>query len=150
MFLHIATYYATVIHILSELYIIVHWGSVSSCKRTSLLGLNDINCQYTRHVISITWRRSLWITYCHRCLHTQFKKYKKTENYNTRGSLLYGVIIIAILIELVNMSNSEFSQSKNFHFMMELMVTSAWSMCWIYNPWFLIKSLKMAPSSQNT
>jgi len=41
-------------------------------------------------------------------LHTQFKKYKKNENYKTRGSLLYGVIITAILIELVNMSNTEF------------------------------------------
>jgi len=31
--------------------------------------------------------------------------------------------------------------------MIELMVTSAWSMCWTYDPLFLINSLRMVPSS---
>ena len=39
-------------HILSGLYIIVHWVFVSSCIRIWVLGLNNISCQY-----NIPWHK---------------------------------------------------------------------------------------------
>jgi hypothetical protein len=52
------------------LYMIVHWVSVAPCKR-------QIDS--------------------HRCLHTQSREYKQLRMYNRKDSLLYGVIITAIL-----------------------------------------------------
>ena len=52
MFLHTATHLDIVRHILSGLYIIVHWVFVSSSLRIWILGLNNINWQY-----NIPWHK---------------------------------------------------------------------------------------------
>ena len=54
MFLHAATHFAIVRHILSGLYITVHCIFVSSCIRISALGINDIK----------SWKNMPWHLMC--------------------------------------------------------------------------------------